>query len=70
MPNVWERLGMDFTEYHGQSFLTIIDCGPSRFAVWRPLRLKTSAAVVAELQIVFLERGAPSELLLDIDPVF
>ena len=68
--NVWERLGMDITEYRGSSFLTIIDCGPSRFAIWRPLRMKTGAAVVAQLRSVFLERGAPAEILLDNDPAF
>ena len=68
--NVWERLGMDIAEYRGRSFLTIIDCGPSRFSVWRPLRLKSSASVVAQLQSVFLERGAPEEILLDNDPAF
>ena len=68
--NVWQRLGIDITEYHGRPFLTIIDCGPSRFAIWRQLRLKTSAAVVAQLRSVFLERGAPAELLLDNDTAF
>ena len=68
--NIWERLGMDITEYQGRSFLTIIDCGPSRFTIWRQLRLKTSAAVIAELRSIFFERGAPEEILLDNDPVF
>ena len=32
---VWQGLGMDVTHYHREHYLTLIDCGPSRFAVWR-----------------------------------
>ncbi|XP_043237710.1 uncharacterized protein LOC122389602 [Amphibalanus amphitrite] len=67
---VWTRLGIDVTEYRGRLYLTIIDCGPSRFTIWRPLRLKTSSVLVAELRSILLERGAPDEILLDNDPVF
>ena len=67
---VWKRLGMDVTYYRGQAYLTVIDCGPSRFAIWRPLRRHTSAAVVAQLEDIFLERGAPAELLMDNDTAF
>ena len=66
----WQRLAMDVTQYRGRSYLTLIDCGPSRFSIWRPLRLKTSAAVVQQLESVFLERGAPDEILTDNDPAF
>ena len=34
----WKRLAMDITHHNGENFLTIIDCGPSRFTIWRPLR--------------------------------
>ena len=68
--SVWERVAMDMTHYRGETYLTLIDCGPSRFTIWRPLRLQTSAAVVAQLESVFWERGAPSELLTDNDPAF
>ena len=34
----WKRLAMDITHHTGENFLTIIDCSPSRFAIWRPLR--------------------------------
>ena len=33
----WNRLAMDITHHNSENFLTIIDCGPSRFAIWRPL---------------------------------
>ena len=33
--NMWSRLAVDITHYGNQLYLTCIDCGPSRFAVWR-----------------------------------
>ncbi|KAK4322347.1 hypothetical protein Pmani_006904 [Petrolisthes manimaculis] len=67
---VWQRVGMDITHYGGTSYLTLIDCGPSRYAIWRPLRLQTSASVVQQLEAIFFERGAPEELLTDNDTAF
>ncbi|KFD62489.1 LOW QUALITY PROTEIN: hypothetical protein M514_13004, partial [Trichuris suis] len=67
---VWQRLGMDVTHFGGRPYLALIDCGPSRFAIWRPLRLHTSADVVGQLETVFYERGAPEELLTDNDTAF
>ncbi|KFD46109.1 LOW QUALITY PROTEIN: hypothetical protein M513_13004 [Trichuris suis] len=61
---------MDVTHFGGRPYLTLIDCGPSRFAIWRPLRLHTSADVVGQLETVFYERGAPEELLTDNDTAF
>lgn len=67
---LWQRVGMDITHYKGRSYLTLIDCGPSRFAIWRHLRLQTSACVIEQLEAVFCERGAPEELLTDNDTAF
>ena len=67
---VWDRVAMDVTHVRGRAYLTLIDCGPSRFCIWRPLRLQTSSAVVEQLESIFLERGPPRELLADNDPAF
>ena len=67
---IWQRVAMDITHFRGRSYLSLIDCGPSRFSVWRPLRMQTSAAVIEQLEAVFWERGAPEELLTDNDPAF
>ena len=48
---------------HG--YLTLIDCGPSRFAIWRPLLCQDAASIVRQLETVFCEREAPVELLTD-----
>ena len=62
---MWQRLAMDITHVGAKHFLTVIDCGPSRFAVWRELRTQTSEAVVEKLEQVFFDRGAPEEILTD-----
>ncbi|KFD64579.1 hypothetical protein M514_12596 [Trichuris suis] len=67
---VWQRLAMDVTHCGGLSYLTPIDSGPSRFTVWRPLNHHSSADVVSPLESVFLERGAPEQILADNDTMF
>ena len=67
---MWDRVGMDIIHYQGMHFLNLIDHGPSRFAIWRPLRRQDSASVIQQLESVFCERGAPAELLLDNDTAF
>ena len=67
---IWQTVGMNITHYRGKSYLTLIDCGPSRFAIWRPLRLQTSENIIEQLEAVFYERGAPDEILTDNDTAF
>ena len=67
---VWQRIAMDITHHEGQHYLTLIDCGPTRFAIWRALRRQDSASVTRELEAVFFERGAPVEILTDNDTAF
>ena len=66
----WSRLGMDITHYGSQHFLTLIDCGPTRFAVWCPLVRQDSSSVIHELESIFYERGPPKEILTDNDTAF
>ncbi|KAK4306918.1 hypothetical protein Pmani_010324 [Petrolisthes manimaculis] len=54
---IWQRVGMDITHCRGKSYLTLIDCGPSRFTIWRPLRIQTSECIAEQLETVFFERG-------------
>ena len=66
----WHRVGMDVTHVCGCHYLTLIDCGPSRFAVWRRLRRQDTASVIQQLELLFFERGAPVEMLTDNDTAF
>ena len=53
------------------SFLSLIDCGPSKYALWRQLSSSYgSVAIVRILRLIFCERGAPSEILTDNEPTF
>lgn len=68
--DIWYRVGMDITHHEGRHYLSLIDCGPSRFAVWRHLRRQDSVSVIEQLEALFFERGAPAELLTDNDTAF
>lgn len=43
--DVWGRVAMDVTHYRGRHYLTLIDCGPSRFAIWRELGRQSAEEV-------------------------
>ena len=68
--STWARLSMDITHYDGHHFLTLVDCGPSRFAIWRPLRRQDSVCAIENLERIFFERGPPQEILTDNDSAF
>ena len=61
----WSRLAIDVTHYRQIPYLTMIDCGPSRFAIWREIRCETSREIADVLNEVFLERGPVDEVLMD-----
>ena len=56
---------MDVCHVNDQLYLTLVDCGPSQYAIWRRLRRQDSDSIIAQLESIFLERGAPKELLTD-----
>ena len=61
----WQRVAIDTTHYKRHLFLTLCDCGPSRFAIWRRIPSEDEATVAKQLEAVFCEYGPPDELLLD-----
>ena len=61
---------MGITHAKGCHYLTLIDCGPARFAVWRRLQRQDTDSVIQQLESVFFEHGAPVELLTDNDMAF
>lgn len=67
---VWQRLAIDITHVQGRLYLSLIDCGPSRFAIWEKLPNERAETVVTCLEKVFRERGPPAELLSDNGPCF
>ena len=66
----WTRLAGDVTHVDGRPYLTLVDCGPSRFCIWRRLSNEGVSEVLERLSIVFSEFGPPEELLLDNSSTF
>ena len=61
----WDRLPIDVTDYAGRPYLSMVDCGPGRFVVWRELKGETATEICHELDKLFYERGPVDELLTD-----
>ena len=66
----WSRVAADVAHYNGICYLSLVDCGPSRFMIWRRLRAEDANSIVAELEQLFWERGPPKELLMDNEAAF
>ncbi|KAK4318086.1 hypothetical protein Pmani_010884 [Petrolisthes manimaculis] len=66
----WQRLAIDVTHYRQVPYLSVVDCGPGRFAIWRKLKRENAQEISAELESIFLERGPVNELLLDNSTAF
>lgn len=61
----WQRLAIDVTHYRNVAYLSMVDCGPGRFAIWRQLKNETAEDICKELNQLFYERGPVRELLMD-----
>ena len=68
--DTWKRLAVDVTHYRQLLYLTMVDCGPSRIAIWRELRAETAENIASVLNEIFLERGPVDEVLTDNSTVF
>ena len=66
----WQRVAADVTHFGRERYLTLVDCGPSRFAIWRRIRSEEVSIVSAIFEEIFRERGPPEELLLDNSSTF
>ena len=66
----WRRIAIDITHYHQIAYLSLVDCGPGRFAIWRELRSEGAEVVAGVINEIFLERGAVEEVLMDNATIF
>ena len=66
----WFRVAVDVTHFNGQLYLSMVDCGPSRVAIWRRLQTESAMHIIAQLRSVVIERGPCDELLLDNSTAF
>ena len=67
---VWERVGVDTVHYNQRCFLSMVDHGPSRFAIWRLLSNEREESIVSTLRSIFSEHGAPQTIVVDNASVF
>ena len=61
----WRRLALDVTHYRQGLYLSMIDCGPGRVAIWRKFRTETAVEIGGILNEIFLERGPVDEVLME-----
>ena len=61
----WKRLAIDVTHYRNEVYLSMVDCGPGRFAIWKRIRGETAEVISTVLEEVFLKRGPVTEVLMD-----
>lgn len=61
----WKRIACDVTHVNGIPYLSVIDCGPSRFTVWHELQSEEAREVSSKLFQLFCVWGPPEEVLLD-----
>ena len=66
----WTRASIDVTHYQSIPYLSLVDCGPGRFAIWRTIKGETAIEICKELENIFYERGPVKEVLLDNAPAF
>ena len=66
----WSRLAIDTTHYGNRAYMTVVDCGPSRYAIWRKVRSENAEDVSAVLEELFRERGPVDEVLCDNSTAF
>lgn len=48
-----------------QHYLTLIDCSPTRYALWRKFRRQDTNIVLGQLESLFFEQGVLKQLLID-----
>ena len=58
------RLAIDVTYYRQLPYLSVVDCGPSWFAIWRELRREDAMEFAGILEDILLERGPVVEILM------
>lgn len=61
----WQRLAIDVTHFHCKLFLSIVDCGPGRFAIWKALSSESATEISNKVEEIFFERGPVNTLLMD-----
>lgn len=67
LSKAWKWLGMNIIHCNGRHYLTLINCGPSQFTIWRPLQQQNSTAIITHVEALFYDQNPPEELFTDND---
>ena len=70
MSENWTRASIDIVHYLNIPYLSLVDCGPGRFAIWRKMRGESAVEICDQLDNICYERGPLKEVLLDNAPSF
>ena len=62
--HVWNRLGTDMP-VGSQLYLTIINCGPFCFTIWRLLHRQDIASIIHQLESISYDWSPPAKILTD-----
>ena len=60
--HVWKMLEIDVTHVGSQLYLTVINCGPSCFAIWQLLHWQDTASIICQLGSIFYDQDPPAEI--------
>ena len=66
----WSQLPVDETHYRQLPYLSVVECGPCRFAIWRELKREVATEIAGILEDILLERGLVDEILMNNSSVF
>ena len=64
------RLALDVMHFRGRVYLTVVDCGPSRFTLWWGVASENAHEICGHMSQIFLERGPHTEVLKDNNAAF
>ena len=70
MKDMWDRAGSDICHVGAVKYLTVVDHGPSRYAMWTRLERETEGEVSAGLSEIFARSGPPKQIIFDNSATF
>lgn len=50
----WTRIALDVTHLHHIPYLSVVECGLGRFAVWKKVKRESDQLIVETLDEMFL----------------
>ena len=66
----WKRVAIDVTHFRSVPYFSLVDCGPSRFAIWRRLSAENAEEICKVVECIFMEHGPVQQVLMDNATVF